>query len=115
MGPRKPPGFNKTQLENLRANYQPLQDRERLLYAAVHLRIFAMYLIIWLLIGFLFPLLVEVLVGRIWVWQAKTSWGLAWMLLLLLVWRRGQVVEDMRRELGSRLERRKRDRVSSVI
>ena len=48
-------------------------------------------------------------------WQVKTSWGLAWMLLLLLMWGREQVVKDMWRAMGSRWERQERDRVSPVI
>ena len=113
--PRSPSRFTKNQLEYLRANYQPLQDRERLPCLAQLLYILAIYIIIWLLLGVFFPVLVEVFVGRTWLWQIKTSWGLAWLLVLLLAWARGQVLEDMWREMGNRWERQKRDRVSSVI
>ncbi len=57
----------------------------------------------------------KVFVGRAWIRQVKISRGLIWLLVLLLAWRRGQVVEDMWHELGSKWKRQERDRVSSVI
>ena len=115
MAPRTPPHFNETQLEYLRTNYQPLQDREPLPYPTHPLLILAIYIVIWLLLGVFLPLLVEVFVGRAWIWQVKMSWGLIWMLVLLLAWRRGRAVGDMGREMGSKWEGQKRDRVSSCM
>lgn len=115
MAPRNPPRFNKTQLEYLRTNYQPLQDRERLPHSTHSLLILAINVVIWLLLGVFLPLLVEVFVRRALLWQVKMSGGLIWLLVLLLAWRRGQVVENMYREMGSKWECEKRDRVSSCI
>ena len=88
MTPRKPQGFNQTQLEYLQANYQPLQDQKRLPYLVYAIRMFAINIIIWLLLGLGFSFLPEIFAGKTWKWEVKMLWALACLLMLLLAWGR---------------------------
>ena len=84
-----PRGFNQTELEYLQANYQPLQNQERLPHSLDALRELAMNIIVGLLV-FCQLFVLEVLYRRTWIWLAKTMWTLA-CLYGLLRW--GRVCE----------------------